>query len=155
MWLILVPGDAGSQVEAKLDKHCVVNELCDQKTNRFGNIWLNLEYLGAVIIDCLVSIDLDFFTYFEFDSFQFNLVIQVDNLKLTYDKATHTTKNSPGVELRIPGWGNSSVVENVDPTLTPFGAYFDVIAETLACAGLKRDFSIRGAPYDFRKSPST
>ena len=52
---ILVPGDGGSQVEAKLNKDYVVHYICEKKTDYFFNIWLNMELLVPVVIDCWVS----------------------------------------------------------------------------------------------------
>lgn len=75
-------------------------------------------------------------------------------MRLIYNHGTHKTRNSPGVSIRIPGWGNSSVVENYDPSHNPLGCYFNTISNTLVKAGLERNKSIRGAPYDFRKAAS-
>lgn len=78
----LVPGDGGSQVEAKLNKQTAVHVFCQKTTQDFFNIWLNLELLVPLVIDCWI-----------------------DNVKLYYDNETRTTQNTPGVETRIPGWG--------------------------------------------------
>lgn len=75
-------------------------------------------------------------------------------MRLIYDNVTRTTRSPPGVDIRVPGWGNSSVVEYIDPSLSSYGAYFKSVGDTLVGAGLERDVSIRGAPYDFRKAPS-
>jgi len=55
MLFFLVPGDGGSQVDAKLDKPEVVHYICNKKTDDYFNTWLNLELLVPVAIDCLVS----------------------------------------------------------------------------------------------------
>lgn len=47
------------------------------------------------------------------------------------------------------------VVEWLDPTHASAGAYFKDIGNALVSAGYNRNSSIRGAPYDFRKGPST
>lgn len=73
---------------------------------------------------------------------------------LKYDNVTRTTSNSPGVEIQIPGFGNSSTVEWIDPSQASPGAYFKDIANALVAQGYVRDVSLRGAPYDFRKGPS-
>lgn len=78
----------------------------------------------------------------------------MDNMRLVYNNVTRTTKSPPGVDIRIPGWGNSSTVEYIDPGLFTFGAYFKSVGDILVKSGLVRDISIRGAPYDFRKAPS-
>ncbi|XP_055386604.1 phospholipase A2 group XV-like [Condylostylus longicornis] len=130
--VIFVPGDGGSQVDARLDKPSVVHYICDKKTDNWFNIWLNMELLVPYVIDCFI-----------------------DNVKLYYDNVTRTTHNAPGVELRIPGWGNSEVVEYIDPSKASKGAYFINIADGLVTAlGYERRRNLKGAPYDFRKAPN-
>lgn len=75
-------------------------------------------------------------------------------MRLIYNNVTRTTHSPPGVDIRIPGWGNSSTVEYIDPSLSSYGAYFKSVGDTLVGVGLERGISIRGAPYDFRKAPS-
>lgn len=76
--------------------------------------------------------------------------------KLIYDNKTHTTQNTPGVSIRIPGFGRSEVVEWLDPSITKSlaGAYFKDIANALVAKGYARNVTLRGAPFDFRKAPS-
>lgn len=76
-------------------------------------------------------------------------------LKLYYDNVTRTTQNTPGVTIRIPGFGKSEVVEWLDPSITQSlaGAYFKDIANSLVANGYVRNFTLRGAPFDFRKAP--
>lgn len=50
-----VPGDLGNQLEAKLDKPSVVHYVCYKKTDNFFTLWLNLELLVPVAIDCWVD----------------------------------------------------------------------------------------------------
>ena len=79
----------------------------------------------------------------------------VDNVKLFYDNITRTTHNTPGVEIRIPGFGDPSVVEYIDPTKNKAGYYFRTISDMLVdTMGYERGKNIHGAPYDFRKAPS-
>lgn len=89
----LVPGDGGSRIEARLNKPSTVHYFCDKTTKDWFNLWLNLELLAPLIIDCWT-----------------------DNVKLHYDVNTRTTSNSPGVETRVPGWGRPEVVEWIDPS---------------------------------------
>lgn len=50
----LVPGDGGSQLDAKLSKSQVVHYVCEKNSNDYFNIWLNLELLVPIVIDCWV-----------------------------------------------------------------------------------------------------
>lgn len=50
-----VPGDLGNQLEAKLDKPTVVHYLCSKRTDSYFTLWLNLELLLPVIIDCWID----------------------------------------------------------------------------------------------------
>lgn len=129
--LFAVPGDGGSQIDARLNKPEVVHYICQKHTKDWFNLWLNLELLVPLIIDCWI-----------------------DNARLTYDNETRTTSNSPGVETRIPGWGDSEVVEWLDPSHAGAGNYFKDIGNALVALGYQRNVTIRGAPYDFRKAPS-
>lgn len=55
MLLIAVPGDLGNQLEAMLDKPTVVHYICYKKTNTYFTLWLNLELLVPVAIDCWID----------------------------------------------------------------------------------------------------
>lgn len=76
-------------------------------------------------------------------------------MMLIYDNVTRTTRNQDGVETRVTGFGNSTSVEWIDPSHASPGAYFKDIANSLVPIGFQRDLNLRGAPYDFRKGPST
>lgn len=130
--VIFIPGDGGSQVEAKLNKTSTVHYLCEKVSNGYFNIWLNMELLVPLVIDCWI-----------------------DNIKLVYDNVTKTTRNQDGVDIRIPGWGDPFVVEYLDPSKASPGQYFKDIGNMLVNElGYVRNVSLRGAPYDFRKGPS-
>ncbi|XP_055933165.1 phospholipase A2 group XV-like isoform X1 [Argiope bruennichi] len=134
--VILVPGDGGSQMEAKLDKPETVHYFCNKKTDTFFNLWLNLELLVPYVVDCWV-----------------------DNMRLVYDNETRTTSNAPGVTIRVPGFGNTTSVDWLDPSqISPryslLGSYFINIIQLLVTEGYRSGIDVRGAPYDFRKGPN-
>ncbi|XP_055596081.1 phospholipase A2 group XV-like [Uranotaenia lowii] len=129
--VIFVPGDGGSQLDAILKKTDSVHFYCQKSTDTYFNLWLNKELLVPFVIDCWI-----------------------DNIRLVYNRTTRKTTNSPGVETRIPGWGLSETVEWIDPSHASVGAYFVNIGNALVQNGYKRDISVRGAPYDFRKGPN-
>lgn len=128
--VIFVPGDGGSQVEAKVNKSDVVHYICE-KTSDYFNIWLNMELLVPIVIDCWI-----------------------DNIRLVYNNITRKTTNVDGVEIRIPGFGSSETVEWLDPSHASAGSYFKDIGNVLVSLGHIRNVTVRGAPYDFRKAPS-
>lgn len=51
----VVPGDLGNQLEARLDKPSVVHYICYKKTEDYFTLWLNLELLVPVAIDCWID----------------------------------------------------------------------------------------------------
>ncbi|XP_065314857.1 phospholipase A2 group XV-like isoform X2 [Gordionus sp. m RMFG-2023] len=124
------PGDGGSHLEAKLNKSYSPRYLCEKYTESWYNIWLNLELLMPYAIDCWV-----------------------DNVKLGYDNDTRLTSNTPGVNIRVPNFGNTTSIEWLDPTKRSVSKYFATITQKLVSLGLIRGKTIRGAPYDFRKTP--
>lgn len=76
-----------------------------------------------------------------------------DNLRLEYDRTARKTVNSPGVTISVPGWGFAETVEWNDPAHSLFTGYFVNVVNALVQLGYRREVSIRGAPYDFRKAP--
>ncbi|GBL87797.1 Group XV phospholipase A2 [Araneus ventricosus] len=53
--VILVPGDGGSQLDAKLNKPSRVHRFCGKKTEDYFNLWLNPELLMPGILNCWVD----------------------------------------------------------------------------------------------------
>ena len=86
--VILIPGLEASRVEAKItDKKETRHFFCAKDSDWFL-IWLNPEEFIPQIIDCFM-----------------------DNFKLTYDHKLRRTVNAQGVEIRIPGFGDTHSVE--------------------------------------------
>uniref|UniRef100_A0A6J0UL08 Lysosomal phospholipase A and acyltransferase n=1 Tax=Pogona vitticeps TaxID=103695 RepID=A0A6J0UL08_9SAUR len=129
--VVLVPGDLGNQLEAKLDKPSVVHYLCSKKTDSYFTLWLNLELLLPVIIDCWI-----------------------DNIRLVYNRTSGTTGPPIGVDIRVPGFGHTFPLEFLDPSKRSVGTYFYTLVQSLVDLGYQRDVDIRGAPYDWRKAPN-
>ena len=75
-----------------------------------------------------------------------------ENVALEYDPDARTTSNIPGVETRIPGFGNTSHVEWIDKSMRGFSVYFALIVSKLLTQGYERGLNIHGAPYDFRRA---
>ncbi|XP_077982813.1 lysosomal phospholipase A and acyltransferase-like [Glandiceps talaboti] len=128
---ILIPGDGGTHMMAKLNRTSAIHYFCRTHTEDFFNVWLNLEELIPYVIECWA-----------------------DNIKLKYDNKTRTTTNTDGVNVTIPDWGNTSSVEWLDPSKISYGSYYAPLVDKLVSLGYKRGVSVRGAPYDFRKAPN-
>ena len=77
-------------------------------------------------------------------------------MRLIYDPETHKTRNNDGVQIRVPGFGNTSTVEYLGNGILThhFAYYFHSIVEALVSLGYERGANIHGAPYDFRKAPN-
>ncbi|XP_074597419.1 lysosomal phospholipase A and acyltransferase-like isoform X2 [Brevipalpus obovatus] len=131
-WLyqFAVPGDGGSQIEAKLNKTETVHYFCEAKTTDFFTLWIAISDLVPYAVDCFT-----------------------DNMRLVYDNVTRKTSNSPGVDIRIPGFGTTDTIEYLDPSHYGVTGYFNILVEGLLKMGYNRSFTLLGAPYDFRKSP--
>ncbi|XP_035678867.1 phospholipase A2 group XV-like [Branchiostoma floridae] len=127
--VVLIPGDGGSQLEAKLNKPSSPHYFCDKTTEDYFDLWLNIELLLPYVLDCWV-----------------------DNMKLLYHKENNTVSNNVGVDIRVPGFGDTETVEWLDVSHASISSYFTNIAEALVKAGYTRGVALRGAPYDFRMS---
>ncbi|RCN34754.1 Lecithin:cholesterol acyltransferase [Ancylostoma caninum] len=118
-------------MEANLTgKPHVVNPFCLRRTTKYFDIWLNLEELLPIAIDCFVH-----------------------NMMLQTNPENGMVSNMPGVDIRISGFGTSSAVEFVDKSRVAPGMYFYLLVENLVKWGFRRDVNILGAPYDYRKAP--
>jgi len=129
--VVIIPGDGSNQLEAKLDKPSTVSWLCSKKADWF-RIWLSTaNLLGAT--SCWA-----------------------DNIKLVYDEKRDVLSNNAGVETRVPDFGGTGALEELDPDV-PFHATaaFRKIVLAMVDAGHKRNVTVRGAPYDFRYAPSS
>ncbi|KAM4833413.1 lysosomal phospholipase A and acyltransferase isoform 2-T2 [Thomomys bottae] len=129
--VVLVPGDLGNQLEAKLDKPKVVHYLCSKKTDSYFTLWLNLELLLPVIIDCWI-----------------------DNIRLLYNRTSRATQFPDGVDVRVPGFGRTFSLEFLDPSKSSVGSYFHTMVNSLIDWGYTEGEDVRGAPYDWRRAPT-
>lgn len=78
-------------------------------------------------------------------------------MKLSYDNSTRTTRNSPGVNISVPGWGKVYTMDTIDKSIFngyDYGIYFQYIIASLSALGYDSNRNMYGAPYDFRKGPS-
>jgi len=75
-------------------------------------------------------------------------------MKLVYNSTTRRTQNSPGVSVRVNGFGKTESVEYVDPAKIHGTNYFDSLVKQFVALGYERNRNIYGAPYDFRRAPN-
>lgn len=132
--IILVPGLGGSRLEARWKKKSVSRYICD-KYSDWVDIWVNLRLLLPYVVDCFL-----------------------DNFRLEFDHATNTTHEPKGVEVRVKRPSKVAHIED----LVDFGPvgkdYYKSVVKRLLPGksgfDYKRDVSILGAPYDFRRAPN-
>lgn len=126
--LIIVPGNLGNQLQAKVDKPAVVNWLCFRKTESWFTLWIDLNMFLPLGVDCWI-----------------------DNIRLVYNRTTRRSSNSPGVQVRAPGFGQTHSIEFLDPN--KLAGYFHTMVQYLVNMGYTRNATVRGAPYDWRLPP--
>ncbi|XP_068689438.1 lysosomal phospholipase A and acyltransferase-like [Montipora foliosa] len=128
--VILVPGSGGSQLEAKLNKPTVSHWYCRQKTSHYFTLWVQISLMLPFAINCWV-----------------------DNMKLVFDKNTNKVKNAPGVDIRVPGFGDTNTIEHLDQN--GLVMYFAPLVTRLVSWGYERGVTVRAAPYDYRYGPES
>ncbi|KAI1722437.1 lecithin:cholesterol acyltransferase domain-containing protein [Ditylenchus destructor] len=129
--IVFIPGDGGSRLQANLTGRSETpHYACYKTTADFYDLWLNLEQFVPVTIDCWA-----------------------DNMRLLFNNRTNLSENNEGVDIRVPGFGNTDTVEWLDASKRSPGLYFASIADALASWGYTRGKNIVGAPYDWRRAP--
>ncbi|XP_068595195.1 phosphatidylcholine-sterol acyltransferase [Brachionichthys hirsutus] len=127
--LIIVPGNLGNRLEAKLDKPALVNWMCFKTTKNWFSLWINLNMFLPYIVDCWI-----------------------DNIRLVYNRTSRRSSNSPGVQVRVPGFGQTYPIEFLDSGR--LAGYFHTMVQHLVNMGYVRNETVRGAPYDWRLAPN-
>ncbi|GAA39337.2 Group XV phospholipase A2 [Clonorchis sinensis] len=85
--------------------------------------------------------------------FDISRLIQL--LSLQYDENTQKTIDKADVEIIVPGWGDTYTIEHLDEDEYIIGAEFSAIVEELTKDPFFiRNVSVRGTPYDFRRTPT-
>lgn len=93
--VIIVPGTAGSQLQAKLIKPRMKHFYYHRTNQDWYILWLSLPSLLTPLVNCWV-----------------------DNIVLLFDTTTKQNSNNHGIQSRTPGWGSTGSIEYVDPLLT-------------------------------------
>ena len=134
--IVFIPGDGGNQLEARLAKPDDKSG-CPTMTNSWYRLWLDVWQLTKGRLGCWA-----------------------ENIKLVYNKTSRTSSNVEGVFTRVPGWGDTSSMEYLDPSWSAWvlgdaGNYLHDMVEFLVSQGYTRGLDLRGAPYDFRFAPQS
>jgi lysophospholipase-3 len=120
---IFIPGDGGSQLWARLNRTLPPPHFfCARHSNLF-ELWLDIGLLVPEVIDCFV-----------------------DNMRLIYNSTTKKTSNLEGVDIQVPGFGDTATVEYFDASGFSFASYFAPIIRNLVTLGYARGVDLRGAP---------
>ncbi|KAF6214998.1 hypothetical protein GE061_009746 [Apolygus lucorum] len=149
--VILVPGFGGSQLQTKVGPPPSFNSLrfCDYIQ------WIAAHVYHNTFFDVYLKVFLLLFKPMD--------KCTVSALRLNYNNVTRKTTDSPQIQTRVKGFGDPYWIEWLEYTygadwIAPlFGlndAYYKLIAQALLKLGYKRNVSLRGAPYDFRKGPN-
>lgn len=104
---------------------------CPSMTGRYHTIWVKIMSLLPFSVECFL-----------------------ENFRLVYNNKTHKTSNPIGVDIRIPGFGETDSVEWLSHVHICYLSYYARLVENMVTWGYVRSQSVRGAPYDFRKSPN-
>ena len=68
-------------------------------------------------------------------------------MKMVYNPVTRRTNNNPGVETRIPGFGNSSTVEYLDKSQRFYSVYFaNIVSHILPQVGRTESYGVTSSP---------
>lgn len=127
--IVIVPGILGSQLEGRLAKANHIPHWFCPKDSDWYTLWLSIDQLLPWEVGCFS-----------------------DNVMLHYDNKTGTFHNTDGVETRIPGFGNTTHIEYLDPH-TKYFVYFHTMVQHFVDKGYVRGRTIVGAPYDWRYTP--
>lgn len=131
--VILVPGNGGNQLEARLTRgykpsslFCHWYPILKQKGGWFRQ-WFDPGVLLAPFTQCFA-----------------------DRMMLFYDKDLDDYRNAPGVETRVLHFGSTQSLLYLDPSLKRATAYMAPLVESLEEIGYVSGETLFGAPYDFR-----
>jgi len=126
--VVFVPGVGGSQIEVKVTS-AKAAPICPKTTPNFFQVWPHPLYINGLLGPCL-------------------------NDFLIQSWSNGQSRNADGVEVRVKEFDKISTLERLTDGFGFIGAldYFKLVSDTLVSkAKLKKDITIRAAPYDWRK----
>ncbi|KAF6772266.1 hypothetical protein AHF37_08958 [Paragonimus kellicotti] len=85
----------------------------------------------------------------------FRMSMVTERLSLHYDPKTRKTYDNENYDVMFPGWGDTNTIEYLDVTQHKFGDYLHgLVTELKKDPYYVSNRTIRGTPYDFRRSPN-
>ncbi|GFZ10145.1 alpha/beta-Hydrolases superfamily protein [Actinidia rufa] len=132
--LILVPGNGGNQLEARLTAEykptslfCTRRHPARKDEDGWFRLWFDLSVLLAPYTQCFAH-----------------------RMTLHYDAVLDDYRNTPGVETRVPHFGSTESLLYLNPRLKKITTYMDSLVKSLEQIGYIDGKTLFGAPYDFR-----
>nr|GMD99472.1 lecithin-cholesterol acyltransferase-like 1 [Ipomoea batatas] len=131
--LILIPGNGGNQLEARLtSKYKPTSLWCKwYPIKKDSDGWFRLWFDSSVLLSPLTK-------------------CFSERMMLYYDSDLDDYYNAPGVETRVPNFGSTQSLLYLDPNLKHISAYMAPLVESLEQLGYEDGKNMFGAPYDFR-----
>ncbi|CAA7404297.1 unnamed protein product [Spirodela intermedia] len=135
--LVLIPGDGGNQLEARITKDYKPSSLvCKwwtrQPAAEGGGGWYRLWFDPLIILSPFTR-------------------CFAERIALRYHPELDDYRNAPGVETRVPGFGSTEALRYLDPSLRHLTDYMGTLVKSLEEEiGYEEGKSLFGAPYDFR-----
>ncbi|KAM7266663.1 hypothetical protein ACFE04_004560 [Oxalis oulophora] len=133
--IILVPGNGGNQLEARLTKtYKPSNPFCSRKWNpivKDKDGWFRLWFEPTVLLSPFTK-------------------CFAERMTLYFDKGLDDFRNAPGVETRVPHFGSTNSLRYLDPSLKHITSYMASLVDSLEEIGYVDGETLFGAPYDFR-----
>ncbi|RDX89763.1 Lecithin-cholesterol acyltransferase-like 1 [Mucuna pruriens] len=132
--LILIPGNGGNQLEAKLSRQYNPSSfICDswypfnKKKKGWFRLWFDSSVLLAPFTQCFA-----------------------ERMTLHYHPQLDDYFNTPGVHTRVPHFGSTYSLLYLNPRLKHITGYMAPLVDSLEQLGYADGETLFGAPYDFR-----
>lgn len=132
--LVLVPGNGGNQLEARLTAEykppslfCTRRHPARKDKEGWFRLWFDLSVVLAPYTQCFAQ-----------------------RMTLHYDAEVDDYRNTPGVETRVSHFGSVKSLLYLDPTFKKITDNMATLVKSLEKIGYVDGENIFGAPYDFR-----
>jgi len=140
--VVLVPGLASTQLDVRVRQGFNRSGACRsrfwQNETEWHRMWIDASYFVPGQTACIL-----------------------DRMTFSWNSSTGELTDKPSLESRTKGWGNTTTIDYLDPDLHPRyvkgkGSVFGFLIEHLVDTyGYQPGVDLRGAPYDWRRAPSS